>query len=242
MSSSPNTLVVVPAFNEEQTIQPVISSLLRVGCRNVLVVDDASSDNTAKLAAEAGAKVLRLCYQLGAWRASQAGIRYAVAHDYDEVITFDADGQHLPDSIATLQSQRGTADLIIGSCLARGSFLRKAAWRIFRLLSGIEVADFTSGLRLYGVRSIELLAQESASVPEYQDLGVLMLIKSSGLSIKEVPVQMSARSVGISRIFNSWGAVAYYLSYTICICLAKLGHTPHASLSDLSVARGRTSR
>jgi hypothetical protein len=89
--------------------------------------------------------------------------------------------------------------------------------------------DFTSGLRLYNARAIELLASETASSLEYQDMGVLMLLSNTKLSIDEVAVEMAPRQVGISRIFSSWWAVVYYMSYTTSLCLAKIGHSPFES-------------
>jgi len=225
------TLVVIPAYNEEATIYEVVSSLISSGYPNVLVVDDGSVDQTTVLAKAAGAQVIRLAYQMGAWRASQTGMCYAMQERFDEVITFDADGQHLPESIAVLQAAREEADLVIGACVNRGSKLRRLAWRYFRLISGLSLVDFTSGLRLYGRRAIQLLARAEATSLEYQDIGVLMLLASADLDFKEVDVDMIERRSGVSRIFYSWQAVAYYMIYTTFLCLAKIGYTPFARIT-----------
>jgi glycosyltransferase involved in cell wall biosynthesis len=224
-------LVVIPAYNEEATIYEVVSSLISSGYPNVLVVDDGSVDQTTVLAKAAGAQVIRLAYQMGAWRAGQTGMRYARQEHFDEVITFDADGQHLPESIAVLQAAREEADLVIGACVNRGSKLRRLAWRYFRLISGLSLVDFTSGLRLYGRRAIQLLARAEATSLEYQDIGVLMLLSSAGLAFKEVDVDMIERRAGVSRIFYSWRTVAYYMVYTTFLCLAKIGYTPFARIT-----------
>ena len=222
-------LIVIPAFNEAQTIQNVIMTLRAHGYTDVLVVDDASQDETATIARQAGAAVVSLAYQLGAWRAAQTGFRFALENGYNEVVTFDADGQHLPSSVHSLVQHRDSADVVIGSCLTRGTRLRRLAWAFFRCISRVPVMDFTSGLRFYNARAIELLASEAASSLEYQDMGVLMLLSNTKLSITEVSVEMAPRQAGISRIFSSWWAVAYYMSYTTSLCLAKLGHNPFHS-------------
>ena len=226
MKTPASTLIVIPAYNEQDTIASVVGSIRREGYPNILVVDDASTDETRIRALSAGAKVVSLAYQLGAWKATQTGMRYAHYHEFDQVITFDADGQHLPDSIGRLLASTPDADLVVGSCLQRGSLLRRFAWRYFRILSGVGLLDFTSGLRLYKKNAVNILAREEASLLEYQDIGVLMLLASAKLTFREVDVRMAPRASGISRIFNSWRAVAYYMVYTTFLCLAKFGHSP----------------
>ena len=150
---------------------------------DVLVVNDASSDNTAMRAQEAGAHVLHLSQQLGAWGATQTGLRFALSRGYRHVLTMDADGQHHAASLPVLMREleaRGV-DVMIGSYEARLSTAKRLAWAYFRLITGIPVRDFTSGLRAYGPRAVKILAQPDASLLDYQDIGVLMLLKLHGL-------------------------------------------------------------
>lgn len=220
-------LVVIPAYNEETTLPDVITSLASQGFYDVVVIDDASTDNTALVAKKLGAKVITLEHNLGAWKAAQTGIRYGYKKKYKQIITFDADGQHLVESIPHLLQvqQQSQADVVIGSCTQRGSFLRHVAWGMFRFLSGVEVKDLTSGLRLYNPKAIRVLASEQASLVEYQDVGILLLLRKAGLSKREVNVQMEKRKNGVSRIFHSWGAVSYYMAYTTVLCLSKIAKT-----------------
>lgn len=222
-------LIVIPAFNEEDTIQSVISDLYRYGYRDILVVNDASIDNTALKVKEMGVKVMTLPYNQGAWKATQAGIRYAAENNYQKLITFDADGQHLANQLDyLLDNQNDTkANLVIGSCPSRGSFLRHLAWSFFRKLSGVNIKDLTSGLRLYDRIAIEVLSKKEATLLEYQDVGVLLMLKTYSVSKEEVEVEMALRTSGSSRIFYSWGAVVYYMTYTTMLCLSKIAKKTH---------------
>ena len=190
---------------------------------SVLVVDDASQDDTAAQAQSAGATVLRLPEQLGAWGATQTGMRYAVRKGFDIAVTMDADGQHnssdIPHVIAPLLAQE--ANVVIGACPQRGSPLRHLAWRWIRSLSGINLGDFTSGFRAYDRLAIRRAASWKATLLEYQDIGVLMLFQRHGLVITDVSVTMSERVSGHSRIFGDWGAVVYYMAYTFILGLSK---------------------
>lgn len=215
-------VVVIPAFNEASSVGAVVESAL-LHAERVVVVDDASQDDTAKLAEAAGAAVLRLPVQLGAWGATQTGMRYAVRKGFDIAITMDADGQHkssdIPNLIAPLLAEE--ANVVIGACPQRGSPLRHLAWRWIRSLSGINLGDFTSGFRAYDRLAIRKAASWKATLLEYQDIGVLMLFQRHSLVITDVIVTMSERVSGHSRIFGDWGAVIYYMAYTLILGLSK---------------------
>jgi glycosyltransferase involved in cell wall biosynthesis len=217
-------LAIMPARDEAATVGTVVEGVRRtLGCA-VLVVDDASDDATADAARAAGAIVLRLPLGLGAWGATQAGIRYARRHGYQQAITLDADGQHLPDSLPLLVKAKAAsgANVVIGTCIGRLSRAKRFAWQYLRLLTGLKLNDFTSGLRLYDVHAIEVLAGQEASLLDYQDVGVLMLLSRAGLSITETQVEMVPRRAGRSRVFASWPVVARYMMHTTVLCLAQI--------------------
>ncbi|MFY8350424.1 glycosyltransferase family 2 protein [Pseudoalteromonas sp. SSM20] len=222
-------LIVIPAHNEQDTIQDVICDLNEYGFYDILVVDDASTDDTAKLAKAKGVKVMSLPYNLGAWKATQAGVRYANEQGYNGLITFDADKQHQASQLALLlkHQEASAANLVIGSCPSRGSFSRRVAWSMFRFLSGVKVTDLTSGLRLYDRNAIQVLSRQEASLLEYQDVGVLLMLKTFNISKSEIYVEMKKRESGISRIFYSWWAVIYYMGYTTMLCLSKIAKKAH---------------
>lgn len=224
MPDKSKTIVVMPAFNEAQNIGATITSVVSKTDLPILVVDDASSDGTGDLARELGARVLPLATQLGAWGATQAGIRWALKCGYETTITIDADGQHdaygVDSLLDTMDEEK--ADLVIGSCTSRGSALRHIAWALFRFLSGLTIRDLTSGFRAYSHDSMKLIAKPRATALDYQDVGVLCLIRQAGLTIAETSVCMFSRKDGKSRIFDSWISVSRYMLYST---LLSLSHT-----------------
>jgi glycosyltransferase involved in cell wall biosynthesis len=217
--------VVIPAFNEAETIAQVVAEVRSVAPElDVVVVNDCSTDHTVSAVAEREAVVIDLAINLGAWGATQAGLRYAAARDYDFVVTMDADGQHLPSTLPSLIARflEDEDAVVIGECVGRGSRYRRIAWRYFRALTGLSVQDLTSGLRVYGRRAIAVLAAREATMLEYQDVGVLLLLRENGFSIREVPIEMQNRMVGGSHVFRTWMSVFYYMVYTSIMSLAKL--------------------
>jgi hypothetical protein len=211
----------MPAMNEEKTIADVVSFVITEGYE-VIVVNDGSIDNTATVAKENGAIVLSHVNNLGAWKATQTGIRYAYDNGFDLVITMDADGQHNPSDIPKLVAkQQEGADVVIGNCTERGSKGRHIAWHFFKSINRLNISDITSGFRLYNRAAMYGLISRQATMLKYQCVGILILLRSMKLQISEVSVPMQERSDGISRIFYSWGAVFYYLMYSGLLSVTK---------------------
>jgi hypothetical protein len=220
-------LVVMPAHNECAIIGDTLRAIIAGTGLPVVVIDDASTDGTTAAAQENGAQVLTLVSQLGAWGAIQTGMRYALKNGYENVITIDADGQHDATDIDHLQRQLEirNADMVIGACTKRGSRARKTAWVLMRLLSGLTTKDLTSGFRAYSHTAMKLLAGSEATTFDYQDVGVLCLIRHAGLKIAEIPVRMRPRIDGKSRIFDSWVAVMRYMLYTSILAISHTKYT-----------------
>ncbi len=230
-------LAVIPARNEATTVAEVVRGVVAyVGC-DVLVVNDASSDDTALRARAAGATVIDLPINLGAWGAAQTGMRYAQRNLYGTVITLDADGQHHPDSLPALLAALDAtgANVVIGTYARRLSLAKRIAWRYFRLLTGLPVQDFTSGLRAYDRLAVRALASREASLLDYQDMGVLMLLSEKGFRLREVATVMSPRRSGSSRVFGSWFVVARYMLHTTVLCFARV--SVRARIAQRSAAR-----
>ena len=222
------TLIVIPAFNEAQNLRDLLPKLTTEVSHDVVVVNDASTDETAQVVQQHQLVCLTLPLQLGAWGATQTGIRYAVKNQYDQVITMDADGQHLPHEVAALTEQylAGDANVIIGTFPSRLSRLKKLAWKFFKLLTHIKIEDLTSGFRLYDRSAIQVLSSRQASMLDYQDVGVLLILLGAGLKINEVPVKMLGRNDGKSRVFSSWLVVLKYMIQTTTLCIANMGTRP----------------
>jgi len=214
-------LVVIPALNEAARIGKVIAGARAHAGADVVVVDDGSTDDTAAVATLHGATVLRAPLWQGAWGAIQTGIRYAMRKGYSGVVTMDADGQHEPEYLPQMLEAARHADVVIAACPSRGSRLRHIAWTYFRFLTGLSFDDLTSGFRYYNARSCSLLATEEATLLDYQDIGVLLLLRRANLRIAEIAVAMNPRREGVSRVFSSWWTIARYMAETSLLALAR---------------------
>lgn len=215
--------VLIPARNEQASVGAVIREIRESSQVQVILIDDASTDDTIAEARRAGAIVLPLSVRLGAWGATQAGLRYAIAQGYRFAITMDADGQHEAEYLTNLFEPvaAGKADVSIGACVTRGSALRKIAWYFLKKVSGLSMEDITSGFRVYNRRAMVLLAEKGATLLEYQDIGVLTLLCNKGLVIAEAQVGMRDRTAGQSRVYSSWMMVAYYMLHSTILGVSK---------------------
>lgn len=206
----PKTLIIVPAYNEEESLPGVIEDLrTHFPEGDILVVDDGSRDRTAATARDGGIRVARLPFNLGIGGAVQTGYRYARLHGYDIAVQFDGDGQHLAAEIDSLLAPlaEGRADIVVGSrFLDRGAYrpspFRKMGILIFsRVLSaiiGMPVTDTTSGFRAANSRTIEYF---SRVYPEdYPEVESLVLVHRAGMRIEETAVHMRDRTGGRSSI------------------------------------------
>ena len=138
-STSLRVLVIVPAWNEQDSVGATVREIRETNPDvDILVVDDGSGDDTVERAAAAGAEVCRLPFNLGVGGAMRTGYRYALRHGYDVAVQIDADGQHDPRYLPTLIAGLDDADIVIGarfartgdptSCVARGGG-RWCCWR-----------------------------------------------------------------------------------------------------------------
>jgi glycosyltransferase involved in cell wall biosynthesis len=218
-----STAILMPAFNEAGIIASVIEEIRQHCDFDIIVIDDASTDDTISCARNAGAEVLALAAQLGAWGATQTGLRYALRNGYKIAVSMDADGQHEASVLSDLVGpvEKGDTDISIGACTERGSRLRKFAWVLMKRASGLSVQDITSGYRVYNRKAIRALAGRRATFLDYQDIGVLLFLQSRGLKIIDIEVPMRSRSNGHSRVFHSWLMVVYYMCHTLLLGLSK---------------------
>jgi len=196
---------------------------LRVLCPHILVVEDGASEAVLRdYSREKHIDYIPLPFNMGAWAAIQTGFKYAVERDYEYVVTFDGDGQHLSEEIPTLLTFLDQGyDIVIGSCPARVGVMRKTCWLILRKLSGLKVNDVTSGFRAYRRKAFERFAQFSHVNLEYQDVGVLLLANRWELKIGEVCIRMSERLGGKSKVFPGIRSITKYFLVTLVSVLIK---------------------
>jgi glycosyltransferase involved in cell wall biosynthesis len=221
-------LIIVPAFNEAQNLPGLLRALREVSPRSdICVVDDGSTDQTARVAREAGATVLRHPVNLGIGGAVQAGYLWAREHDYDVAVQIDGDGQHDPAYIegAIRPIAEGRADLVIGSRFLgeggfRSTFLRRAGISylsgFLRLRCGARTTDPTSGFRAAGRKAIELFSGWYPS--DYPEPEAIAFATRNHLRLLEVPVRMKERLHGRSTI-NLWRSFYYLVKVSFALVL-----------------------
>jgi len=204
------TLIIIPAYNEEESLPGVIRDLREhVPTADVLVVNDGSCDTTALVARKLGVAALDLPFNLGIGGAVQAGYRYAERNAYDIAVQFDGDGQHLAGEIKKLIGPlaAGEADLVVGSRFLtpgayRSPFFRRIGIGIFSFvlsrILGMAVTDSTSGFRAANRRVIQFF---SCTYPDdYPEVESLVLLHKINLRMVETAVTMRERTAGKSSI------------------------------------------
>jgi glycosyltransferase involved in cell wall biosynthesis len=194
-------LVVIPAYNEERTIGDVVAKVKEsVPMSDVLVIDDHCSDSTAKVAREAGARVVTLPLHLGYGVALQTGFKYALERCYDYVVQMDGDGQHEPQCITDLLAgvRSGAADIALGSRFLRdrsykAPFIRRLGMMLFGFLTSLairqRITDPTSGFQALSRQVVEFHVSDGYPI-DFPDADVLISLSLNGFRIKEVPVVM----------------------------------------------------
>lgn len=205
-SISNETLVVIPAFNEEEVIATVLQQVFHFnkGVR-CLVVDDGSSDKTSEIAKSHGAIVATLPYNLGVGGAMRVGFNFAIANNFQNVVQVDGDGQHDPKDVKRLINELETSDLVVGARFAgsgnyeaRGP--RKWAMVVLAKLlskSANEIlTDTTSGFRASGPRAVRLFAEHYPAEYLGDTVESLVIAARAGLVIKQIPVTMRERAGG----------------------------------------------
>lgn len=200
------TLIIMPAWNEEEVIGDTIQELRTVlPDYDLLVVNDGSNDATVRVAEQAGAPVLSLPYRMGVGGAMRAGFKYARHFDYDQAIQVDADGQHDPREAVRVLAGLAEANISIGARFAgRGEYTVRGprAWAM-RFLAGIvsklahrKLTDITSGFRAADRIAIEQYCRHFPVEYLGDTIDSLVVAIRSGLTVQQIPVQMRPRQAG----------------------------------------------
>jgi glycosyltransferase involved in cell wall biosynthesis len=215
MATMRDTLVFVPAWNEEESLPAVLEELRReLPDADVLVVDDGSTDGTAEVARDRGAEVISFGANRGLPAGIAAGYAYAAAHGYSFCGRIDADGQHPVTELKRLleRVRSGACDVAVGSRFASGDGFAEYRYeptaarrfgtallrRSMRVALRRPFLDATSGMYAANARALPILARPyTTEAPEVQ---ALLRLQDEGLRVDEVPVDMRARAGGESKL------------------------------------------
>jgi glycosyltransferase involved in cell wall biosynthesis len=227
VSPAHDTLVFIPAWNEEENLPAVLEELRsELPDVDVLVVDDGSTDGTAEVARAGGAEVLSFGENRGLQSGIAAGYEWALDHGYAFCGRVDADGQHPAAELRRLleRVRSGSADVAVGSRFVSGDGYEPYRYepdaarrfgtgllrRAMRVVLGRPFNDATSGLYAASAKALPVLAQPyTTGAPEVQ---ALLRLHDAGLRVEEVPVDMRERAGGESKL---QGKKAFLLVVTV---------------------------
>ncbi|MCL5957701.1 MAG: glycosyltransferase family 2 protein [Chloroflexi bacterium] len=202
MSENPSLSVIIPAYNEADVVAEVVSGVRGVRPdAEIIVVDDASTDGTGRIAKELGVVVVRHPYNKGNGAAVKSGLRRARG---EIVLLMDADGQHDAEDVEDLLAPLGDYDMVVGARTTEsdtsiirdlGNFLLN---RMASYLVGIQIPDLTSGFRAMKREVIMEFIHLLPNAYSYPTTSTLSLLKA-GYSVKFTPIKMHRR-VGKSKV------------------------------------------
>lgn len=210
-------LAIIPAYNEEGSLQNTIEELKAVAPEvDFIVINDGSTDSTGDICRANGYPVLDLPVNGGLTVGFQTGMKYAARKGYSYAIQFDADGQHMPRYIDAMRKKMDDtdADIVIGSRFVQ--FKKEHSARMFgsriitfivKMTTGKRVSDPTSGMRMFNRRMIELFAKDMSLNPEPETIAHLI---RKGIMVEEVQVSMRDRTAGESYL-NLTRSAAYMI-------------------------------
>ena len=228
-------LFVIPAYNEEENIGRVLDEISEVKFHNVdvdvVVINDCSKDKTRDIVLEHGVHCIDGIFNLRYAWAIQTGIKYAYQNDYDYVIQFDADGQHIASEAVKLLEEafQNKADIVIGSRYIKDMgypcpLFRRIGTRMFEWLIKVfchkRIADPLSGFQCLNKKVIEKYSK-MGEYPEFPDANLVIEMLMSGYKFSEVPVKMRLREVGESMHGGIIKPIKYMINmfYTIFFIL-----------------------
>ena len=222
------TLIIIPAYNEALNIMSVVDNLIQNHpTMDYIVVNDGSTDGTAKILRQNGYKFIDLPINIGLQGAVQTGLKYASINGYDAAVQFDGDGQHNAEYIYELCDAmvRQKSDIVIGSRFVtqkrrRGLRMKGNALLAFliKLTTGKKMTDPTSGMRMYRKSIIDEFAWNMNYGPEPDTIAYLI---KNGANVTEIQVRMNERTAGESYL-NFTRSVRYMAHMCISILFIQL--------------------
>lgn len=225
------TLIIIPAYNEAESIEFVVDNLINNYPQyDYVVINDGSSDNTVEVCKRRKYNYINLPINLGIGGAVQTGYKYALRNDYDVAVQMDGDGQHDPEFLEDMLKliERGDAGAVIGSRFIdkegfQSSGLRRAGITFLsilgKLVTGQRIKDITSGYRAVDRQLIKIYAEDYPA--DYPEPEAVVIAAIYGCVIKEYPVVMRERENGDSSI-NFKRSVYYMIKVTIAMLIRRL--------------------
>ncbi len=230
-------IIIMPAHNEAGNIEQVIAEIRRVAPPiDIVVINDASTDETARRAARLGVAVVSLPCNLGYGGAVQTGFRFAVEHGYWVGVLMDSDGQHDPAGVVALLAvvESGQADLALGSRFLGKhdyniGFLRRMGMAFFRtIVSRLihhPVTDPTSGFQAMSYRLMRFFARDNYP-SDFPDADTIIVMAYAGFKLVEVPVTIRDRISGVSMHANL-KPIYYVIKMLLSISIVLLRQRTH---------------
>lgn len=246
-AAAPRIVIVIPAFNEAATVGLVVEEALRHAGENAtaVVVDDGSADDTAANATRSGAMVVRHGSNRGLGASFRTGLDAALREGADIIVGMDADGQFDPRDIPRLVDPilRGEADLVTGTRFHPSShnaavkglkrFGNRMFTRMTNRLTGLGLTDAQCGFRAYS-RAAALRITTFGRYTYTQE--VLLDVVNKGMRVHEVPIRITARADGQSRLVRSvW---SYGLQALPLMLRSSRDHAPLAFFARLAIVPG----
>lgn len=221
-------LFVIPAYNESENIGKVIKEIKKdASFADILVINDCSKDNTKDIVEKEGIKCITGIFNLRYAWAVQTGLKYAYQNDYDYVIQFDADGQHIASEAIKLYetSKKNNDDIVIGSRYLKDMgypcpFMRRLGTKMFegliKMFCHQKIADPLSGFQCLN-KNVIAKYSKMGEYPEFPDANLVIEMLLSGYKIEEVPVRMRIRTAGVSMHGGIIKPIKYMINmfYTI---------------------------
>ncbi len=223
LSGNKKIFVVIPAYNETAKIAEVVMSVKEI-ITNIIVVDDASEDQTAEIAERAGADVLEHLINRGQGAALKTGIDYAVKCGADIIVTFDADGQHKAEEMMRLVDPvaKGEVDAVLGSRFLGNlpqnmpmtrRLILKGGIMFTRFFSRINITDTHNGFRAlskHAAQTIRIRQDRMAHASE-----ILDEIAYHKLKFCEVPVTISYSKYSLQKGQSSLNSIKIVFKFIL---------------------------
>ena len=223
-----SALVVIPTYNESESIGEVLTALRSFDC-DVLVIDDGSPDGTAKIVRSLGIEVIEREGKQGLGSAYRTGFSIGLDRGYTYIIQMDADGSHQVADLEKMMAWIGNADLLIGSRWVKDGgianwskfreYLSKSANTYANLLLSLGVKDATSGFRIYTSALLKKMEISTIRSEGYCfQIEMTRRAISRGGSVAEIPITFIERAHGVSKMsfaialeavlrITAWGAL-----------------------------------